>query len=200
MNPDYLFNAASAAMMPTGDVELDKLYDDYPRQMPIRPDFPNYYRFLYYLAPRINRFLELGCRTGAASYHVRKGNEKAAIFALDHSEEFLNKDLMQRISFIRSDSKDPDTAKCFRDEIFDAILIDTDHSYESVKAEYNLWRPKVRPGGLIMFDDIDAPEFGVKRFWDELAKSPPANPLLRLRKFSFSNLHPENWGFGVLMV
>jgi predicted O-methyltransferase YrrM len=39
-------------------------------------------------------------------------------------------------------------------EPIDAILIDGDHSYLGALADFECWAPKVRPGGLILFDDV----------------------------------------------
>lgn len=45
------------------------------------------------------------------------------------------------------------------------LLIDADHSYEGVRADFRLWSPLVMPGGLVVFDDYLMPE--VARFVDE---------------------------------
>ena len=39
-------------------------------------------------------------------------------------------------------------------EPIDAVLIDGDHSYLGVLADFECWAAKVRPGGLILFDDV----------------------------------------------
>jgi predicted O-methyltransferase YrrM len=63
---------------------------------------------------------------------------------------------------------------------FDFLFIDGDHSYAGVKADYEMYSPMVRPGGLIGFHDIHPDyrtRFGkctendvgeVPRFWGEL--------------------------------
>lgn len=58
----------------------------------------------------------------------------------------------------------------------DFLLIDGDHDYEGVAADFELYAPLVRPGGLIAFHDIvplrEGDERhtvgGVPRFWREL--------------------------------
>jgi hypothetical protein len=54
----------------------------------------------------------------------------------------------------------------------DMLFIDGDHSYHGVKADYELYSPLVRPGGLIGFHDIcthpDQPYIQVNRFWATL--------------------------------
>lgn len=39
----------------------------------------------------------------------------------------------------------------------DFLYIDADHSYEGVKADYEIWTPLVRPGGLVGFHDTNHP-------------------------------------------
>jgi cephalosporin hydroxylase len=57
----------------------------------------------------------------------------------------------------------------------DFLFIDGDHSYEGVKADFELYSPFVAKGGLIGFHDIvpNKPglEFGVPQFWQELKKT-----------------------------
>ncbi len=54
---------------------------------------------------------------------------------------------------------------------WDFIFIDADHSYETVKRDIELWRPRVRRGGILAFHDYsDEPECaypGVKQAVDE---------------------------------
>lgn len=52
-------------------------------------------------------------------------------------------------------------------EPLDILYIDGDHSYEGVKADYELHAPKVRPGGLIFFHDPVSWWQGVGRFLRE---------------------------------
>ena len=62
-----------------------------------------------------------------------------------------------------------DVAKNWNKEI-DILHIDGDHTYESVKNDYETWSPFVKENGVILFHDtcIDTPRFGVKRFFEEL--------------------------------
>lgn len=65
-------------------------------------------------------------------------------------------------------------------ESLDFLFIDGDHSYDGVKADYEMYAPLVRPGGIIAFHDI-VPDFltrfgtktpadvgEVPRYWAEL--------------------------------
>jgi len=54
----------------------------------------------------------------------------------------------------------------------DMLFIDGDHSYDGVKADYEMYAPLVRPGGLVGFHDIlphlPQPYIQVHRFWATL--------------------------------
>ncbi len=92
----------------------------------------------------------------------------------------------QQIHLIEGDSHASTTLeavkRAFGGAPIDVVFIDGDHTYEGVKADYELYSPLVAPGGLIAFHDI-APEDpsafpgmsvcvgGVPRFWQELRES-----------------------------
>ena len=71
-------------------------------------------------------------------------------------------------------------ARLVADAPVDLLFIDGDHSYEGVAADYRLYRPLVRPGGLIVFHDIVPAATtgdpraghrwvgGVPQFWQEV--------------------------------
>lgn len=63
----------------------------------------------------------------------------------------------------------------FGGEQLDLLFIDGDHSYDSVRRDYELYAPLVRGGGLVAFHDIvDGPEGsvgGVPRFWRKVRSS-----------------------------
>ncbi len=192
--------ADESRLGPTGDTELDSLYDAYNEGSP-RHDEARYYRFLYNLAQdfHIITFLELGCKYGVASLHLVAGicnnlggqAEYLRIVAIDVVDVVKpivrNQD---QFSFIKSNSTNQELVGKFKDRYFDAILIDTDHTYATTAEEFRLWEPKVKPGGVVLFDDIDAPEYthGCGKFFREE---------LQGEKLSLPHLHPDNWGFGV---
>ena len=83
----------------------------------------------------------------------------------------------------------------------DLLFIDGDHSYDGVAADYHLYRPLVRPGGLIVFHDIVPAATtgdpraghrwvgGVPRFWQEVRSQ-------GVRSWEFVT-HWEQGGFGI---
>jgi len=54
----------------------------------------------------------------------------------------------------------------------DVLFIDGDHSYAGVRADFELWSPLVRPGGLVLFHDIlphkHVAHCEVDQLWNEL--------------------------------
>jgi len=69
----------------------------------------------------------------------------------------------------------------------DILHIDGSHDYEHVKQDYEEWKGFVKKDGVILFHDVNAPEykgFGVRRFFDEID----------LPKFMFKH----SYGLGVV--
>ena len=62
---------------------------------------------------------------------------------------------------------------------FDWIFIDIDHRYESTMAHLALLAERVRPGGWLIFDDINYSD-GMRRAWEEIRTR---------RDFQWSTLH-----------
>jgi predicted O-methyltransferase YrrM len=57
---------------------------------------------------------------------------------------------------------------------YDFVLIDAGHYYNEVKRDWELYRPMVRPGGLLCFHDILThpawPSIEVGQLWSEIKK------------------------------
>lgn len=45
----------------------------------------------------------------------------------------------------------------FGPEVVDMLFIDCEHTYEATRLAFELWLPKVKPGGIILFHDYDWP-------------------------------------------
>lgn len=68
----------------------------------------------------------------------------------------------QRTTCLQADSHAESTQTRVRDwlkgDAFDFLFIDGDHSYDGVKADYEMYAPLVRCGGIVAFHDI-VPDF-----------------------------------------
>lgn len=60
-----------------------------------------------------------------------------------------------------------EAAAQFEGEI-DVLHIDADHMYDSVKRDFEVWSPKVRSGGVVMFHDTQTFKDHVGKFFAEL--------------------------------
>ncbi|HOP18720.1 MAG TPA: class I SAM-dependent methyltransferase [Amphiplicatus sp.] len=72
------------------------------------------------------------------------------------------------IEIIQGMSEAPETLEKMRGEQIDLLIIDGDHSYGGVKRDFENYRPFMRPGGLILFDDYETVDWpDIKTFVDE---------------------------------
>jgi predicted O-methyltransferase YrrM len=78
--------------------------------------------------------------------------------------------LINLINPIRADSVS--ASKMYADESLDAVFIDADHRYESVKKDIISWMPKVKKGGILAGHDYIRTHNGVIQAVDELIQSP----------------------------
>lgn len=80
----------------------------------------------------------------------------------------------QKLHLLREDSHSAKTLEKVR-QIFgskqiDLLFIDGDHTFEGVKADWEMYSTLVRPGGMIVFHDIagNYDDTQVKRLWDSI--------------------------------
>lgn len=78
------------------------------------------------------------------------------------------------------------------DDGYDLVILDGDHAYESVKADYERYAPR---GRIVMFHDIAGLRdcAGVARFWQELAYTKKGN----LRKYHYEALAADDFRSGI---
>lgn len=103
----------------------------------------------------------------------------------------------QRVFAVHGSSHDTDVhgraAEILNGDLIDLLFIDGDHTYEGVASDYEMYRPLVRPGGIIAFHDIIRtpwPDCNVDRFWGELSSDKRLQPrsLLTVGKASFGGI------------
>lgn len=89
------------------------------------------------------------------------------------------------LTFLTADATNPDVAAGSIPLLggpIDLLFIDDGHYFEQIKVEYDIWKGFVRPGGWIVFHDINPlanigphgvqpPELQVTAFWNQLQGS-----------------------------
>lgn len=61
---------------------------------------------------------------------------------------------------------------------YDFAFVDADHTYESVKQDWENYRPMMCPGAVMCFHDINPRDgYGVDRFWEEISRAEGARTL-----------------------
>jgi predicted O-methyltransferase YrrM len=92
----------------------------------------------------------------------------------------------QRLTCIRADSHAPSTraelVAALGGHAVDFLWIDGDHSDAGVRADWAMYAPLVRPGGLVAFHDIH-PDPGIPgnqayRLWRELRRAYPVREVI----------------------
>jgi predicted O-methyltransferase YrrM len=138
--------------------------------------------------------LEIGTSNGGTLFLLsRVATEDACVISIDlplgpygggypawkrlFYKSFARKD--QVIRLIRADSHEPVAQKkveaILQANRIDLLFIDGDHTYEGVRADFEMYEPFVKEGGMIVFHDIVSHRWehdcGVDRFWDEIRNS-----------------------------
>lgn len=120
----------------------------------------------------LRTILEIGVRGGISTnsflYGIRdRGHNNVHLYSMDIadcSDVVKDEKLKENWTFIQGDSKTISWNK----EI-DVLLIDGDHSYDGVKADFERFVPFVKEGGLILMHDVRWAHKGViKFFWEEI--------------------------------
>ena len=107
----------------------------------------------------------------------------------------------QELRLIDGDSKAPASVELFRSALggrkLDLLFIDGDHTYEGVKADFELYSGFVKPGGVIAFHDIQPGlenlGVAVSRFWKEY-------PLPGSRREFIADPSQLSYGIGALLL
>ena len=114
--------------------------------------------------------VELGTCTGGSTSHFAAGTTGKVISVDIESRPDTIERLKSfgNIELIVGNTRDPSLAwQISKRGPIDILFIDTDHNAEQVIIELSLYGPLVRPGGIILFDDIRIND-GMSQWWDSL--------------------------------
>ena len=183
-----------------------------PRSLQAPLAWTGHVPFAAYLVKQLRPkcFVELGTHSGnsyfafcqalkeahipVATYAVDTwlGDAQASLYTEDvytyvssHNEEFYaDFSNLLRMTF-------DEAVNSFPDGSIDLLHIDGFHSYEAVSHDFTTWLPKLAPGAVVLFHDINerSPGYGVWQFWEEV-QTKYGN--------TFSFLHSH--GLGVLQL
>lgn len=133
--------------------------------------------------------LEIGTYTGGTLFvFTRLAAPDATVISLDYHFSLFGKICRifqrplfhsfarsgQHVVLVREDSHRPESLAIIRNRLkgqsLDFLFIDGDHSYEGVKADFEMYSPLVRAGGMVAFHDVaqDSPAIKVQKFWNEI--------------------------------
>ena len=145
------------------------------------------------VAAEVRYVCEIGTYRGGTFYlWCKAARDDATLIALDLPGEdslkqpfspdrikfyhYFAKSPNQQLHFIPADSHQRSTADYVAAILgpnkLDFLFIDGDHSHNGVRRDFELYKPLVRPGGMIAFHDIlpraNLPEIEVYKLWGEI--------------------------------
>lgn len=117
--------------------------------------------------------VEIGCMIGGTLYAWRQICED--VYAITLPNPHPDYPISHGATVLKADSHSPESLAWLRAQIvgreIDVLHIDGDHTFDGVSADWEMYSPLVRAGGLILINDIandrDAQDVG--RFWRQLS-------------------------------
>ena len=172
---------------PIGDPYLDGLYNLDTTAV--------YYRFLFRLVQALTPKLivELGVCTARGTAHMAAASGDASVVAIDPSPMDIAPILQRypRIQWLKETSCSSFALDAVADGSVDLCFVDTLHEYDLVSLETKLWLPKMKRGGILLFDDITI-NGGMRKFWDALKLPKVALPWLHWSGFGAALAYPPD--------
>jgi predicted O-methyltransferase YrrM len=160
-----------------------------------------------------DRTVELGTFRGFAGALLSQvtGNITISVDIEDHGT-IGSKPYGHELNLLIADAAIEPTVKQVMESFggpIDLLFIDDGHYYETIVQEFKIWSPFVRPGGWIVFHDINPlanigphgvqpPELQVTRFWNEL-RGDKTEIIATQEHAAFKGTLPHG-GIGILRV
>lgn len=135
----------------------------------------SYVLFLYELVLESSptNILEIGVRAAQSTRTILsaiKENGSGLLTSIDisNTSSRVPEELKPYWNFLVADSTKQETVEMVNDRIYDIIMIDGGHDYETVKKDYENYYPLLKDGGVLLFHDVCNKQCGVPKFWKEL--------------------------------
>lgn len=166
------------------------LRDDRPgwlRELPSANDDNSlYYRLLYEIGKRFAplKMVEIGTYAGTSAAHLAMENTNGRVVTIDNNPEAIEKakrlpvhavHTSARIEMILGDSSFALNEVLLPEvrhtgEYYDLVFIDGLHTFNQTYVEYVGYRQLLKPGGIILFDDVALPMATneMEIFWDHV--------------------------------
>jgi len=151
---------------------------------------------------KIQNYLEVGFSHGICNTIFNKFFKFKSNVAIDIFGPHLNGSVLlanmrfKNLTLFCGDSKNINTIKNVQKfSKFDLIFIDGSHEYNDVKNDFNQYKKMIEKKGLIILHDINLPNSGSKKFWNEIKKK--YNPK-RIKEIKFNKYH-FLFGYGVIL-
>lgn len=115
--------------------------------------------------PQNGTIVEIGTGLGGTAklFRAATRNKNISIFTVDIAPFRLTYKNLQNEDVVIVPRPSAEFARVWKEEAkrpIDLLYIDGDHQFCSVYEDFILWAPHVRPGGMVVFHDYDAPERG----------------------------------------
>ncbi len=146
-----------------------------------------YYNFLRVLVQAINArvAVELGVCGGGGSYYMSMASRHCKVIGIDIAREYddnisFMENTLPNFRFILDDSVEAASIIEREYKAIDLLFIDTDHTYEQTKIEFETYLPLMAGHGqaLICMDDINRE--GAREYWNEIELPKVEIPVLHL--------------------
>jgi predicted O-methyltransferase YrrM len=151
-------------LAPSGALSASRLLREFEGRRQIPSDIQDHLLTLYTWARgwQFAHILELGVRTGnstAAFLAALEVDRRGHLWSVDFNPPDVPEHWheLDTWSFLKAHSLSAKAADWAPREI-DVLFLDTEHDYRQVRGELDLWVPRVRPGGVVLVHDTDAPE------------------------------------------
>ncbi len=153
-----------------------------------------YYNLMYLLAAdhifqnsRPAMCVELGVDQGRGSYSFLRGG--ARVIAVDNNTSKNCERITDRSNFTLIHGSSTPVPFPAERNMIDVLMIDTEHSWAQAESEFQAYKPHLKDGAIVLFDDTNAKEGEVRRYVESL---------LPYEKIFDDRLHPT-CGFGAII-